>query len=40
MTKALASTSVYAYTTLISVLICVPLALMVRGPLDARTVCH
>jgi len=31
MTKTLASTSVYAYTTLISVLICVPLALIFEG---------
>ena len=31
MTKTLASTSVYAYTTLISVIICVPLALIFEG---------
>ncbi len=31
MTKTLASTSVYAYTTLISVVICVPLALIFEG---------
>eukprot|EP00197_Chlamydomonas_leiostraca_P002462 CAMPEP_0202857102 /NCGR_PEP_ID=MMETSP1391-20130828/167_1 /ASSEMBLY_ACC=CAM_ASM_000867 /TAXON_ID=1034604 /ORGANISM="Chlamydomonas leiostraca, Strain SAG 11-49" /LENGTH=391 /DNA_ID=CAMNT_0049535861 /DNA_START=15 /DNA_END=1190 /DNA_ORIENTATION=+ len=31
MTKSLASTSLYAYTTLISVLICVPLALIAEG---------
>lgn len=31
MTKTLDSTAVYAYTTLISVLICVPLALMAEG---------
>lgn len=31
MTKTLDSTAVYAYTTAISVLICVPLALMAEG---------
>ena len=31
MTKTLASTSVYAYTTLVSVIICVPLALLFEG---------
>ncbi|KAJ9523731.1 hypothetical protein QJQ45_020166, partial [Haematococcus lacustris] len=31
MTKALNSTSVYAYTTLVSVIICVPLALLAEG---------
>jgi hypothetical protein len=31
MNKALSSTAVYAYTTLISVLICVPLALFAEG---------
>lgn len=32
MTKTLDSTAVYAYTTLISALICTPLALIVEGP--------
>jgi solute carrier family 35, member E1 len=31
MTKSLNSTNVYAYTTLISVLICVPWALLAEG---------
>jgi hypothetical protein len=31
MTKSLDSTAVYAYTTLISVLICTPLALLAEG---------
>lgn len=31
MTKSLDSTAVYAWTTLISVLICVPCALLVEG---------
>ena len=31
MSKTLGSTAVYAYTTLISVIICVPLALMAEG---------
>lgn len=31
MSKELGSTAVYAYTTLISVLICVPLALIAEG---------
>lgn len=31
MTKSLDSTAVYAYTTLISVIICVPLALIAEG---------
>lgn len=31
MTKDISSTSLYAYTTLISVLICVPLALAAEG---------
>jgi len=32
MTKTLDSTAVYAYTTLISMLICVPIALLAEGP--------
>ena len=31
MTKTLDSTAVYAYTTLISMLICVPIALAMEG---------
>ena len=31
MSKTLGSTALYAYTTLISVIICVPLALMAEG---------
>jgi diaminopimelate decarboxylase/solute carrier family 35 protein E1 len=31
MTKSLDSTAVYAYTTLISVIICTPLALLAEG---------
>lgn len=32
MTKTLDSTAVYAYTTLISMFICVPIALAMEGP--------
>ena len=32
MTKTLGSTAIYAYTTLVSVVICTPLALFVEGP--------
>lgn len=36
MTKSLDSTAVYAYTTLISVIICVPAALLAEGSLLAE----
>jgi hypothetical protein len=32
MTKTLDSTAVYAYTTLISMIVCVPIALVAEGP--------
>jgi hypothetical protein len=32
MTKTLDSTAVYAYTTLISMIVCVPIALIAEGP--------